>query len=74
MNRVENILDQIVEIIPPVIGAGWIRKPDVEDFKIYELRVPKNFDTTKDTCDCSSPLEASQCAFKDSDFHKGAKG
>jgi hypothetical protein len=69
---IEEMLDQIVTLIPPVINAGWVRKQDTGDLKIYELHIPKVFDEDKepilkadkqikDVCDCSSPLEAMRC-------------
>lgn len=43
MKTIEQNLDEIVASIPPVVDAGWVRKQDVGDFAIYELRVPKNY-------------------------------
>jgi hypothetical protein len=40
-STIEEILDQIVGSIPPVVNAGWVRKQDVGNLKIYELRIPK---------------------------------
>jgi hypothetical protein len=40
---VEELLNHVTDLLPPVVGAGWYRKPDVDNFKIYEIRVPKDF-------------------------------
>jgi hypothetical protein len=41
MKTIEEILDEIFMLIPEVAGAGWARKLDEGDLKIYELRIPK---------------------------------
>lgn len=39
--NIEEMLDEIVMTLPPMNGAGWVRKPDIESFEVFELRVPK---------------------------------